>query len=235
MGAVVAAWQSPCGGTPYRMRGTLVELQEGIPRLADDQRGALERTWESWGPLFRAAAKRHELPPSWLVGVATAETGFLSSDPEQQAAAVSPAGARGIMQVLPKEGVDLFDPEANIEAGTAELSMLVDRYGMDLPRVSAGYNAGGIYCQDGRNEWNWIIDDNYSRWVILNANTAELDLEVNRERIGSLVLVGAAVTTLIVGAALSARWVSRMSERGGRARPALASHRASGSQGLARP
>jgi hypothetical protein len=59
--------------------------------------------------------------------------------------AVSPKGARGLMQVMPATGrkygaLDLFDPKVNIEAGIQHLKKLLTRY--DLPLALAAYNAG---------------------------------------------------------------------------------------------
>jgi hypothetical protein len=59
--------------------------------------------------------------------------------------AVSPKGARGLMQLMPATGkqygaLDLFDPKVNIEAGIQHLKKLLTRY--DLPSALAAYNAG---------------------------------------------------------------------------------------------
>jgi soluble lytic murein transglycosylase-like protein len=59
--------------------------------------------------------------------------------------AVSPKGARGLMQLMPATGrrygaLDLFDPKVNLEAGIQHLKKLLGRY--DLPLALAAYNAG---------------------------------------------------------------------------------------------
>lgn len=63
--------------------------------------------------------------------------------------AVSPAGARGVMQLMPataeRMGVsrhELFDPERNMEAGVRYLAFLNKRYNGNPTLVAAGYNAG---------------------------------------------------------------------------------------------
>ena len=70
--------------------------------------------------------------------------------------AVSVAGARGLMQVMPSVGQQvarslryplwdpglLFDPDANLELGVAHLASSIRQYD-DIPRVLAAYNAGG--------------------------------------------------------------------------------------------
>jgi hypothetical protein len=59
--------------------------------------------------------------------------------------AVSPKGAKGLMQLMPATGrqygaLDLFDPKVNLEAGIQHLKRLLTRY--DLPMALAAYNAG---------------------------------------------------------------------------------------------
>ncbi|HVR69996.1 MAG TPA: lytic transglycosylase domain-containing protein [Vicinamibacteria bacterium] len=66
--------------------------------------------------------------------------------------AVSPAGARGLMQLTPvtlrelkvkmKVKTDPFNPRENILAGTKYLSMMLDRHDGDVPLALASYNAG---------------------------------------------------------------------------------------------
>ncbi len=61
--------------------------------------------------------------------------------------AVSSAGAQGLMQLMPQTAremsvVDPFDPEQNIAGGVRYVRFLADRFGGDLVRVIAGYNAG---------------------------------------------------------------------------------------------
>lgn len=61
--------------------------------------------------------------------------------------AVSPKGARGLMQLMPftamRWGVtNIFDPRQNIEGGARYMRFLLDRFDNDVTLALAGYNAG---------------------------------------------------------------------------------------------
>ncbi len=61
--------------------------------------------------------------------------------------AVSPKGARGLMQLMPATakwlGVkDSFDPEQNVRGGVGYFRLLMDRFDNDLELSLAAYNAG---------------------------------------------------------------------------------------------
>jgi soluble lytic murein transglycosylase-like protein len=90
--------------------------------------------------LVREAAKRNRLDPDFVSSVIKAESNF-------KARAVSPKGAQGLMQLMPATAAQLgvtdpFDPRANVEAGTAHLSALLDKYHDDPVKALAAYNAG---------------------------------------------------------------------------------------------
>ena len=86
-----------------------------------------------------AASARHQVDPRLAEAVAWRESRF---DP----LAVSPKGARGVMQLTPGTaltlGVDAADPDANIEGGVDYLSRMIRRFGGDLSKALAAYNAG---------------------------------------------------------------------------------------------
>ncbi|HEY9225195.1 MAG TPA: lytic transglycosylase domain-containing protein, partial [Gemmatimonadaceae bacterium] len=100
------------------------------------------------GELTRVS-EANNLDPALVAGLIRQESAF---NPR----AVSVANARGLMQILPAVGQELsrslaypvwypsllFDPDANLQLGTAHLANYVKRY-QTLPRVLAAYNAGG--------------------------------------------------------------------------------------------
>jgi D-alanyl-D-alanine carboxypeptidase len=98
---------------------------------------------DPWGPYIHEAAARYRVPDRWVRAVMQQESGG-----EQQA--TSPAGAMGLMQVMPatyeelrvryRLGDDPYEPHSNILAGTAYIREMYDRYG--TPGFLAGYNAG---------------------------------------------------------------------------------------------
>jgi Transglycosylase SLT domain len=95
--------------------------------------------------LVREASSRHQLDPDFVASVIKAESNF-------NAHAVSPKGARGLMQLMPRTAAqlgvaDAFDPRANVEAGTAHLSALLDQYNNDPIKALAAYNAGAHRVQ----------------------------------------------------------------------------------------
>ena len=89
---------------------------------------------------FHAAAKDTGVDVHLLKAVARVESGF---DPR----AVSKAGAKGLMQLMPATArhlgvTDVFDPAESIRAGASYLAGLLNRFHGDLVRALAAYNAG---------------------------------------------------------------------------------------------
>jgi hypothetical protein len=87
-----------------------------------------------------SASAAYHLDPDLVNSVIHAESRF-------NAHAVSPKGARGLMQLMPgtasQLGVnDAFDPQANVTGGSRYLRELLERYHFDLVKALAAYNAG---------------------------------------------------------------------------------------------
>src|ERR1051326_2727757 len=90
--------------------------------------------------VVREASSKNKLDPDFVSSVIRAESNFKPH-------AVSKKGAQGLMQLMPTTAAQLgvadpFDPKANVEAGTAHLSALLDLYNNDPIKALAAYNAG---------------------------------------------------------------------------------------------
>jgi hypothetical protein len=97
-------------------------------------------TKEEMHEMLAHAGTKHNIDEDLLASVVRAESGG-------QVRAVSPTGARGLMQLMPGTasamGVDdAFRPEQNISGGTAYLDSLLTRYHDNVALALAAYNAG---------------------------------------------------------------------------------------------
>jgi Transglycosylase SLT domain len=90
--------------------------------------------------IVHEVAEKHSVDPALVKAVISTESGW-------NPFAISRRGAVGLMQLIPgtaqRFGVgNPFDPVQNVEAGTAYLKALLDRYNGDLEKSLAAYNAG---------------------------------------------------------------------------------------------
>lgn len=86
------------------------------------------------------AGESEGVDPRFIHAVIQQESGYATS-------ALSPAGAQGLMQLMPATAKrfgcnDVNDPESNIKAGTKYLSWLLKRFEGNVELALAGYNAG---------------------------------------------------------------------------------------------
>jgi soluble lytic murein transglycosylase-like protein len=126
----------PDGSTAI-YKGPVLVTAEGIRPIT----GAMN---QSKPPVFiataiRSSASRHRLSHTLVEAVAWQE-----SHMRQQA--VSPKGARGVMQLMPATAklleVDPNNLSANVEGGTAYLAQMLDHFDGDIIKTLAAYNAG---------------------------------------------------------------------------------------------
>jgi soluble lytic murein transglycosylase-like protein len=87
-----------------------------------------------------AAAARYEVPERLVWAVIQVESGF-------DHRAVSPKGARGLMQLMPETAAilgvrDCFNARENIDGGTRHLQAMLVRFHGDVRLAVAAYNAG---------------------------------------------------------------------------------------------
>jgi len=108
--------------------------------LAQTRPDLLSDVPTDYASLALKVAGEEEVDPNWVLSVMRAENAAFDPD------LVSPAGAIGLMQVMPRIGeafgaTDLTDPLQNIRAGTRFLRVLIAKYKNPV-LVAAAYNAG---------------------------------------------------------------------------------------------
>jgi len=108
----------------------------GLPQYALPSQEMIRR----YSPMIESASKTHNVEVALVHAVITAESGY-------NAGAVSRAGARGIMQLMPdtarRFGVqNIMDPAQNIQGGVKYLRELLTLFNGDKELAVAAYNAG---------------------------------------------------------------------------------------------
>src|SRR2546423_5938303 len=118
---------------PFIVDHPLIQL----PNFAADRRVPDTDDYDS---IIDKWAKALRVERALVKAVIRAESGFNTK-------AVSSAGARGLMQLMPGTArlhrvKNIYDPEQNIEAGVRHLRLLLDRHSNNITQVVAAYNAG---------------------------------------------------------------------------------------------
>ena len=120
-----------------------------------------------FGAEITAAAKKYGIDPALLAGLVKQESGF---DPN----AGSPAGARGLTQLMPGTAAGLgvtnvLDPVQSLDGGAKYLRTQLDAFGGDVTRALAAYNAGPGAVQRYGGVPPYAETQNYVRAVQANA------------------------------------------------------------------
>jgi len=123
------------GATPSGTTGSLAGPTTAAP---SGTTGSLAGV--PYGDEITAAARRNGVDPALLAGLVRQESNF-------NAAAVSPAGARGLTQLMPATAAGLgvanpSDPVQALEGGARYLRRQLDAFGGDVTKALAAYNAG---------------------------------------------------------------------------------------------
>jgi D-alanyl-D-alanine carboxypeptidase len=140
--AITLALLAACS-SPYGSRYSNLEVSPGRYYAPPGSPG------DPWGPYIRQAAQRFDVPQQWIRAV-------IQQESAGEVQALSPAGAMGLMQLMPSTyemlreeyglGNDPFEPHDNILAGTAYIRQMYERYG--APGFLAAYNAGPARVDD---------------------------------------------------------------------------------------
>ncbi len=121
---VLLLWQAPCVSAEEIPSNDSSELIHSGP-LRD---------------MIATVAMREGVDPALVEAIIAVESAYNST-------AISPKGAVGLMQLMPQTASryrvsNPFEPEENLTGGIRYLRDLLRRFGRDLPRVLAAYNAG---------------------------------------------------------------------------------------------
>jgi soluble lytic murein transglycosylase-like protein len=139
------------------------EKEEPLPSPSSSPAANLNAQ-SSLPSLLADAGNRHGLDPALLKSMIATESNF---NPR----AVSPKGARGLMQLMPGTadllGVkDLFSAVENVQGGALYIRSLLERYQGDLAKALAAYNAGPAKVDRYGGIPPYAETENYVRRVI---------------------------------------------------------------------
>lgn len=125
---------------PEDFEGIVEEYEEVAVPKEYEAKAPQTYTDSSIEEIVHFYSKFYDVDPFLVFAIIKAESNF---DPY----AVSPAGARGLMQLMPatarEMGVtDIFDPAQNVAGGTQYVAQMIGLFDGDLELALAAYNAG---------------------------------------------------------------------------------------------
>lgn len=130
----------PLQETGYHLQHRRTNIEDVGHLLSGKMDGLNSRRRQLYDAYIREASRIYRIDPALVKAVIHVESDF-------NPLAVSPKGARGLMQLMPLTAAryhqkDLFSPMANIDVGTRHLAVLIQRYPHDIRLALAAYNAG---------------------------------------------------------------------------------------------
>ncbi len=119
---------------------SLAMPDQDLELVTETAREEFFRSEVPFGSIIYKEAKKNDLPPELVAAVVQTESNFKPT-------ARSGAGARGLMQLVPRTGrwmgaKNLNNPSENVRAGAKYLKYLNERFDGDQTKVLAAYNAG---------------------------------------------------------------------------------------------
>ena len=116
------------------------ETEPPAPRPGSEASAGLSQGLRAYAHVIRAAAERYGVETRLVEAIVQAES---AGNPT----AVSPKGARGLMQLMPERAALLgvrnsFDPHQNVDGGVRHIRDLLQSFGGDVTLAVAAYNAG---------------------------------------------------------------------------------------------
>jgi len=137
---LMQAWAGMSQGLSGTGGAVVTGNRSGVDLGVNSSGGELKQNVSQYAPIVQRAVQGTMVTPELVMSVMQPES-------SGNAAAVSPKGARGLMQLMPdtakRFGVtDIHDPEQNITGGVKYLDFLLRRYNGDVGLAVAAYNAG---------------------------------------------------------------------------------------------
>lgn len=116
------------------------EVADRFSLITEEMQQQFFSTSVPFGEIIFEKAVKYEVDPALVAAVIEQESRFRSR-------AISPRGARGLMQLMPRTGNwmgarNLYDPNQNVDAGVKYLKYLHKRFDGDQRKIIAAYNAG---------------------------------------------------------------------------------------------
>ena len=111
--------------------------------LKSAQRAALDQRRQEFLPIVDKISRQYDVDTSLVMALIEVESGF-------NFRAISPKGARGLMQLMPttasrygmREVQELYEPQRNLDIGIRHLKDLLVAHGGQQALAMASYNAG---------------------------------------------------------------------------------------------